>query len=142
MGQTTDIYMHGEIPFNVPSRLTSRPASHGRDVCRDLGTFAGISPCMYISLICPIPFIWKEFCRDVFRPVPAKRDPGSVASVPSWSAASFRGFLCAKIFTLGSLIFYTIRLRNVFLWFWLIKSNKKNTSLLYISAFHFLSWKL
>ena len=60
----------------------------GRDVCRD-GTFAGtgrlpgrdgtlngISPCMYISLICPVPFIWKEFCRGVFRPVSAKRDPG------------------------------------------------------------------
>ena len=27
------------------------------------GTFAGISPYMYISLICPIPFIWKEFCK-------------------------------------------------------------------------------
>ena len=27
---------------------------------------------MYISLICPVPFIWKEFCRNVFRPVPAK----------------------------------------------------------------------
>ena len=43
-----------------------------RDVCRD-GTLNGISPCMYISLICPVPFIWKEFlsykhivplCRD------------------------------------------------------------------------------
>ena len=44
-----------------------------RDVCRD-GTLNGISPCMYISLICPIPFIWKEFCRNVFRPVPAKQD--------------------------------------------------------------------
>ena len=38
-------------------------------------TFNGISPCMYISLICPVPFsIWKEFCRDVFPPVSAKRD--------------------------------------------------------------------
>ena len=44
----------------------------GRDVCRD-GTLNGVSPCMYISLICPVPFIWKEFlsykhivplCRD------------------------------------------------------------------------------
>ena len=41
------------------------------------GTLNGISPCMYMSFIFPIPFIWKEFCPDVFRPVPAKRDPGS-----------------------------------------------------------------
>ena len=53
----------------------------GRDVCRN-GTFAGISPCMYMSLICPVPFIWKEFCRDVFRPVPAKRDPGALKWYP------------------------------------------------------------
>ena len=42
----------------------------GRDVKR-------ISPCMYISLISPVPFIWKEFCRDVFRPAPANWDPSS-----------------------------------------------------------------
>ena len=28
MGQIRDIYMHGEIPFNVPSGQTSRPTSH------------------------------------------------------------------------------------------------------------------
>ena len=27
-GTITDIYMHGEIPFNFPSWQTSRPASH------------------------------------------------------------------------------------------------------------------
>ena len=44
----------------------------GRDVCRD-GTLNGISPCMYISVIYPVPFIWKEFCLDVFRPVPSRQ---------------------------------------------------------------------
>ena len=27
-----------------------------------------------VSLICPVPFIWKEFCQDVLHSVPAKRD--------------------------------------------------------------------
>ena len=36
----------------------------GRDVCRT-GRLT-ISLCMYISLTCPIPFMWKEFCLDVF----------------------------------------------------------------------------
>ena len=53
----------------------------GRDVCRD-GTLNGMSSCMYISVICPVPFIWKDFCPDVFRPVPAKRDPGSLNRDP------------------------------------------------------------
>ena len=43
----------------------------GWDVKRDLAMHVYIS---YLSR----PFIWKEFCRDVFRPVPAKRDPGSL----------------------------------------------------------------
>ena len=42
----------------------------------------GNSQCMYIFLICPVPFIWKEFCLDVFRPVPAKRDLGSLNRDP------------------------------------------------------------
>ena len=56
----------------------------GWDVCWD-GTLNGISPCMYISLICRIPFIWKEFCWDVFRPVPAKRDLGLLNRDPGKS---------------------------------------------------------
>ena len=47
----------------------------GRDLCRN-GRLNGISLCIYIYLICPVPFIWKEFCRDVFRLVPAMRDRG------------------------------------------------------------------
>ena len=51
----------------------------GRDVCRG-GALNEISPCMYISqsYICPIPFIWKELFRDVFRPVRVKWDSGSL----------------------------------------------------------------
>ena len=52
-----------------------------RDVCQN-GTLKGISPCMYIYPICRIPFIWKDFFRDVFRPVLAKRDPGSLNRDP------------------------------------------------------------
>ena len=48
----------------------------GRDVKRDVAIH------LYIYLICPVPFIWKEFCRYVFRPVAAK-DPGSLNRDPS-----------------------------------------------------------
>ena len=47
----------------------------GRDAKRDLAMHVYIC---YLS----VPFIWKEFCRDVFRPVPAKRDPGSLNRDP------------------------------------------------------------
>ena len=37
----------------------------GWSACRDF---------VYISLICPVPFILQEFCLDVFRPVPLCQD--------------------------------------------------------------------
>ena len=43
----------------------------GRNILRD-GTLNRISPCMYISLICPIPFIWKERLPRSFSSVPAE----------------------------------------------------------------------
>ena len=48
----------------------------GREVKRDLAMH------VYICY-CPVPFIWKEFCRDVFLLVQAKRDPSSLKQVPA-----------------------------------------------------------
>ena len=48
----------------------------GRDVKRDLAMH------VYICYLSRSVYIWKEFCRDVFRPVLAKRDPGSLNRDP------------------------------------------------------------
>ena len=50
------------IGFKTPGDLQSN-FSKGLFIWEAGGTFNGISPCMYISLICPVPFIWKEFCK-------------------------------------------------------------------------------
>ena len=64
-----------------------------RDVCLD-GTLNGISPCTYnISLIFNTFRLYgKNFCHDVFRRVPEKRDPGSL----NWDPGKTGQFVLCK----------------------------------------------
>ena len=64
------LYLHCRCLFSMGGKLRA-------------GYMGGrISPCMrYISRIYHVLFIWKNVCRDVFRPVPAKRDPGKSGTI-------------------------------------------------------------
>ena len=74
----------------------------GRDVSR-YGTLNGISPCLYIYLLfVPFRFYGKNFSGTFFVSSPAKQDPGSLASVASWSAASFRDFYARRFLRLAA----------------------------------------
>ena len=54
------------------SLMTFSPRILGCLYGRRDGTFAGTSPCMYISLISPFPFIWKECLPERFSSHPGK----------------------------------------------------------------------
>ena len=54
----------------------------GRDVKRDLTMH------VYISLICHIPFIWKDVCRESGL-LPAKRDPVRSTGIPAKAGTIF-----------------------------------------------------
>ena len=67
----------------------------GRDFC-PYGTLNGILPCMYISHIYHVPFIWKECLPGRFRPIAAKRDPSSLNRDPGKSGTIFIMFLSLR----------------------------------------------